>query len=345
MTIPEYVMKYDQENQFDVLRNSYKQIEAARNNEFDLKGFTGKHFNSIVVTGLGGSAISGDILQNYLRRELTLPFIVNRSYHLPAFCNKDTLLIASSYSGNTEETLSVFKEALASKCSIVCIGSGGKLMDLAAENNLPFVKLVKGFQPRYSLYNNFFSLLKVFEELEIIPDQTEIVNKIIKNISEQGKIYSEENNYAVNTAQNLIGFIPVIYSAVDITSAVGTRLKCQFNENAKIHAFHNIIPELNHNEIIGWETFLDKQINAKVITLTDKDYDPQINKRFEITSELIAGMGSDIINLSSDKAALKERIFDLIYLGDWISYYLAVLRGVNPTSIKNINILKERLAV
>lgn len=345
MTIPEYVMKYDQENQFEVLRNSYKQIEAARSNEFDLKGLTGKHFNSIVVTGLGGSAISGDILPNFLQQELTLPFIVNRSYHLPAFCSKDTLLIASSYSGNTEETLSVFQEALACKCSIVCIGSGGKLMDLAAENNLPFVKLEKGFQPRYSLYNNFFSLLKVIEKLGLILDQKKVVDNITENLSEQGINYSEENNHAVNIAGNLIGFIPIIYSAVDITSAIGTRLKCQFNENAKIHAFHNIIPELNHNEIIGWETFLDKQINAKVITLTDRDYDPQIKKRFEITSELIAGMGSEIINLSSNKASLKERIFDLIYLGDWISYYLAVLRGVNPTSIKNINILKERLAV
>lgn len=345
MTIPEYVQKYDQENQFEVLNTTYKQIDAARAAEVEVGDLKKKKFSSIVITGLGGSAISGDILQIFLQKELTLPYIVNRSYHLPPFSNKNTLVIVSSYSGNTEETISVFNEAVKAKCGIICLGSGGKIMEAALKNNIPYVKLEKGFQPRYSLYNNFFALLKVFEKLGLIADQQDIVEKIRKNIYEQGIEYSEENNPAVTIAQNLIGFIPIIYSAVDITSAVGTRIKCQFNENSKLHAFHNIIPELNHNEIIGWETFLDKQINAKVINLIDKDYDLQIRKRFEITSELINGMGTEVINLSSNKDSLKERLFDLIYLGDWISYYLAILRGINPTSIKNINILKERLAV
>jgi len=345
MKIPDYVNKYDQENQFDVLKNSYKQIESARANQIDLKALSNKKFSAIIVTGLGGSAISGDILQTFVQKELTIPFIVNRSYHIPPFGDENSLVMASSYSGNTEETLSVFNEALERKCNIVCLGSGGKLMELAGKHDLPFVKLEKGYQPRYSLYNSFFSLLLVLERLKLIPDQQKVVESIINNIREDGKKYSEENNSALNIAESLIGFIPLIYSAVDITSAVGTRLKCQFNENSKLHAFHNIIPELNHNEIIGWETFLDKQINAKLITLIDREYHPQIKRRFEITSELIAGTGVEVISLSSDKSTLKERLFDLIYLGDWISYYLAVLRGVNPTSIKNINILKERLAV
>lgn len=345
MTIPEFVQKYDQENQFDVLRNSYKQIDNATENEFELKSAAGKKFSSIIITGLGGSAISGDILQIFLQSELTLPFTVNRNYHLPAFADENTLVIVSSYSGNTEETISVFNEALEKKCSIVCLCSGGKVMQIAEKNNLPFVTLMKGFQPRYSLYNNFFSLLKVFEKLNLIGDQQTAVNAIRNNIYEKGSKYAEENNYAFTLAQSLIGFIPIIYSAADVTSAAGTRLKCQFNENSKVLAFQNVIPEMNHNEIIGWETFLDKQINAKVINLIDRDYHSQIKKRFEITSELIAGTGTEIINLSSDKGTFKERLFDLIYLGDWITYYLAVLRGVNPTSIKNINILKERLAV
>lgn len=345
MTIKEYVHSYDPENQFTVLKDSYKQIDAARAAQFDVEDLRKKKFSSVVVTGLGGSAISGDILQIFLQKELTLPYFVNRSYYLPPFANKDTLVIVSSYSGNTEETIAVLDEALQRGCSIVCLGSGGKIMDTASKNKLPYVKLEKGFQPRYSLYNNFFALLLVFEKLGLIPDQTDPVQKIRGSICEQGKMYSEEENQALVYAGSLIGFIPVIYSAVDITSAAGIRFKCQINENSKLHAFHNIIPEMNHNEIIGWETFLDKQLNVKVINLLDRDYHPQIKRRFEITSELIAEMGVEIINLSSNKESLKERLFDLIYLGDWISYYLALLRGVNPTSIKNINILKERLAL
>jgi glucose/mannose-6-phosphate isomerase len=128
---------------------------------------------------------------------------------------------------------------------------------------------------------------------------------------------------------------------VDVTSAVGYRLKCQFNENSKLHAFHNVIPELNHNEIIGWESFLEKQFNAKLILILDKIYHPQIKKRFEITSSLISG---DKIILDSSETDFKLRIMDLIYLGDWITYYLALLREYDPTEIENINILKEKLA-
>ena len=130
----------------------------------------------------------------------------------------------------------------------------------------------------------------------------------------------------------------------DYTSAIGTRLKGQFNENSKIHAFANVLPELNHNEIIGWETFNENQLNVKLINIIDQSYHTQIKKRMEITSELVKKSGCEIINLESDQSDYKVRIFDLVYLGDWVSYYLAVLRNQNPTAIKNINYLKEKLA-
>ncbi len=344
MKIVEYVEKYDLQNQFDVLLNSYKQIEFAWENNINLSSSKNKDFTSIVVTGLGGSAISADLMLNFLQDEVKIPFIVNRNYTLPTFVNENTLLIVSSYSGNTEETISVFHQALESNCTIVCISTGGKIGKMAADKNIPVVHVNPGYQPRYALGLSFFSLLKIFQELSLIPTQDAVVKKIISLWKNKGVEYSKEENLAYEYAKQLVGFIPIIYSAADSTSAVGYRYKCQFNENSKLHAFSNFIPEMNHNEIIGWESFNEKQFQAKVINIIDRNYHTQIKKRFEITSELAAKNGAEIINLQSDEEDFKVRLMDLIYLGDWITYYTAVLRGFDPTEIENINILKERLA-
>jgi len=280
-------------------------------------------------------------MANFLGSEMKIPFIVNRNYSIPAFANENTLLIVSSYSGNTEETISVFKEGLEKGCSIICSTTGGKIGKIGAEKNIPVVKVKPGFQPRYSLGLSFFTLLKILQELNIISSQEKVVNKITALWKKKGIQFSKEENKALDYARELTGFIPVIYSAVDVTSAVGYRLKCQFNENSKLHAFHNIIPELNHNEIIGWESFLDKQFNGKLIMIKDKIYHKQIAKRFEISASLI---NCDKIYLESNEEEFKLRLMDLIYLGDWITYYLALVRGYDPSEIENINILKEKLA-
>ena len=344
MQIKDYVSKYDPENQFNVLVNSFEQIEFAWGNKINLKQLKVKSFSSIIVSGLGGSAISGDLLQNYLGNELKLPYSVNRNYSLPAYVNKDTLLIASSYSGNTEETIEVIKKGIKKKCSIIAITTGGTIGKIAKENNIPTVKLKKGYQPRYALGVSFFSLLKVFQELDLIQEQGKVVKKIISLWKSKGKEYSKERNYAYKIASGTLGFIPVIYSVADVTSAVGYRFKCQFNENSKLHAFNNVFPELNHNEVIGWETFQEKQLQTKVINIFDKSYHSQVKKRFKITSELIDKSGAEVINIKSNENEFKVRLMDMIYLCDWITYYTAILRSKDPTEIENINILKKSLA-
>lgn len=343
MKISDYISKYDPENQFKVLTGTYKQVEYAWNNKFDLKELKGKNFNSVIVSGLGGSAISGDLLQNFLGSELKIPYLVNRNYSLPAFAGKDTLVIASSYSGNTEETISVLSEAVKRKCGIVAVTTGGKIGDIAEAESIPVVNLQKGFQPRYSLGLSFFSLLKVFQKLGFVSDQSAVVNNIIKQWKSKGEEFSREENPAWQIATELTGYIPVIYSAADCTSAAGYRFKCQLNENSKLHSFHNVIPEYNHNEIIGWESQLENQFRAKVINIMDGDYHPQIKKRFKITSDLIGKTDTAVINLESNEPGFKERLMDLVYLCDWISYYLGVLRGKDPSEIENINILKNKL--
>jgi glucose/mannose-6-phosphate isomerase len=342
MKIEEYVKHYDPLLQYEVLKDSYKQIEYSLNLniDFNLK----KKISSVIVTGMGGSAISADLIKNFLRNELSAPFIVNRNYSLPSYAGEDTLLIVSSYSGNTEESVSVFREALKKKCSIVCITTGGEVQKIAEENNIPYYLLEKGLQPRYSLGQSFFTLLRLLESAGIVKDQKRYTEEIKKLWKEKGEEFSGEGNQAAIYAQSLVGFIPIIYSAADYTDAAGYRFKCQLNENSKLHAFHNVIPEMNHNEIIGWESFYQKDFRTKIINLLDRDYPAQIRKRFNITSELITAKDTEIINLESSRDHFKVRLFDLIYLCDWITYYLAVFRGFDPVEIDYIHRLKNSLS-
>jgi glucose/mannose-6-phosphate isomerase len=181
------------------------------------------------------------------------------------------------------------------------------------------------------------------QEIGIIQDQTGTVHKITKLVKEMGSLYSNVENIAFTLAQRMIGFVPIIYSVNDVTNAIGNRFKCQLNENSKIHAFCNNYPELNHNEIVGWETVVNSNFNSIVLSIEDLSYHPQIKKRFSISNNLIKEKNVEIITLESKYETFKERVFDLIYLTDWISYYLAILRGKDPSEIDNIHLLKQKL--
>lgn len=343
MQISEMIKKHDASNQFQVLKDSYTQIEYAWNLKIDLSSIDTSKIKNIILTGLGGSAIGGELVQNFFRTELKYPYAVNRNYELPPYVNENTLVIASSYSGNTEETLSALNQALEKKCQIVCVTTGGKMEEIAKKNNLPVGKLLKGYQPRFALWINFFTVVNVLNSLKLVPEQTENVKQAIELLKRKGEEYSREQNDALSLAENLVGFVPLIYSVADYTSVVGTRFKGQFNENSKHHAFFSYFPELDHNEIMGWEGYNHQQMNIKLINIWDDEYHPQVKKRLEITSEVIRKANCDIIDLKSSEPNSKLRLIDLIYFGDWTTYYYAVIRGFDPTSIDNINYLKERL--
>jgi len=349
MTIKDFIEKYDVQNQFEVLRNSYKQIEYVRDFEGLNISFNSDEIKSIVVAGLGGSAIGADLFYNLYLGEIRIPYFVNRNYGLPPFVGNDTLVVLSSYSGNTEETLSAAEEAWAKNAKIVCITSGGKLQEFAEAKNIPYVKLQTGFQPRYALYLNLFALIKIFASIGIISSPTEFVEKAIELLNDKGKDFAEyenaeESNAPLEFAKSLIGFIPVIYSVDNVTSAVGVRLKGQFNENGKTHAFHNVLPEFNHNEIIGWETFSEKQFRAKAVFIKDVAYHPQIKKRIDITAGLIKNAGAGVLHIESSQEDFKLRLLENVFFGDWVTYYFAVLRGKDPSEIDYIHYLKNKLA-
>ncbi len=341
MRLKDLIVRYDSKNQFKVLQDTYKQIINAWNNKIDLSYLKKNNFSSIVYCGLGGSAISGDLLLDYLSSELKLPFKVVRGYNLPSFTNKDTLVIISSYSGNTEETISCFQQAIKINCSIIAITSGGKIGEEADKNKIPVIKIESGFQPRYALGLSFFSLLKLMQELGFINEEN-TVKKIIDLWQKRGEELSTHKNHAIQIAEQIIGFIPVIYSA-EFLSSTGYRFKCQVNENSKLHAFHHNIPEMNHNEIIGWESYREKQFQVKVIYLLDNEYHPQNRKRFDILKEMLSEQKLEVLALASNQDNRKVRIMDLIFLCDWISFYTSVLRGFDPSEIDFIHQMKKRL--
>jgi glucose/mannose-6-phosphate isomerase len=342
MDLKHFIEKYDTENQLKVLQESYQQLIEAWNSSIDLSGFKKNKFSSIIFCGLGGSAISGDLLSDYLAGEHKIPFIVVRGYNLPSFADESSLVIISSYSGNTEETISCFNQALKKKSKIIVITSGGEIGETAYSNKIPVMKLRGGFQPRYALGLSFFSLLRIMQDLGLTDEQINS-KKIIDLWKKRGIEYSYENNKAFQIAEKLIGFIPVIYSS-EFLSSTGYRMKSQFNENAKLHAFNHNIPEMNHNEIIGWESYKEKQFLAKVIYMLDKEYHPQNLKRFGILKEILSEQKVDVITLESKEENKKVRIMDLIFLADWISFYTSVLRGFDPSEIDFIHRMKQRLS-
>ena len=343
MKIKQYVSNYDPDNLFAVLKNYFEQIEFAWKGEHDLSALKNSKIDNIIVTGLGGSAIAGNFAQNFLKDDLKIPLSVNRNYLLPAYANENTLLIASSYSGETEETISALEDAIKRRCKVVCVTTGGTVGKIAAANNFPAIALQKGFQPRFAFGVSFFTLLKIFQTIGVVPDQSDIVGKVIALWKKRGEEFSAEGNAAFVTAEKLLGKIPVILSAADYTDAVGVRLKGEFNENSKLAAYHNSLPEQNHNEIVPWEYHKPEIFPAITIEILDSEYHPRVLKRFEIISGLIKKSGCEIITISSSEATFKERLCDMLYYGDWISYYVAVFCKYDPKEIDFIHFLKAEL--
>ncbi len=337
----------DRSNMYDVLKNFDSQLTGAieiskRINipeEF-------KKVKKIIISGLGGSAIGGDLLRSYLNYEIKVPVYINRNYFLPAFAGEDTLVIISSYSGNTEESLSSYEDARKKNCMIACISSGGNLGMLAERNGNLLVKVPGGYQPRCALGYSFIPMLFIIQNLELIIDKTSELVNLVDAIASKSRMYSdlkENDNPALTIAKRLQGKIPVIYSSNDLLDIVNLRWRCQINENAKMLAYGNLLPEMNHNEIVGWEINPEILKNLAVIFLVDNEDFERVKKREEITKELVKQFAGLIFEISSECNTRLERIIDLVYLGDWVSFYLAVLNKVDPTPIEKINILKTKL--
>ncbi len=340
------IKRCDNSNMFDVLVNFNKQITEAVNigNNITLKE-NYPDVKNIIICGMGGSAIGGDLLRSVLQYEIKIPVYINRNYRLPAFADGNTLVIASSYSGNTEETLSAYVEAKEKGCKIICISSGGNLSLLAENEGRLLIKVPRGYQPRCAIAYSFFPLLILMNKLGFAADRSDEIDKIISRMKSRSSEYIvlNENNPAIKIAQYLQGKYPVIYSSTDLLDIANLRWRGQINENAKSLAFGSLLPEMNHNEILGWQENPELMKKLVIISLEDKEDHPQIKKRQKIMFSLISSFANMLVELEGDGEHRLERVFDLIYLGDWVSFYLAILYKVDPTPVEKINFLKSKL--
>ncbi|HPN38639.1 MAG TPA: bifunctional phosphoglucose/phosphomannose isomerase [Melioribacteraceae bacterium] len=338
------IEKYDISKQSEILINSYEQIEYAKNNTYSFNNSDYYNINKIIICGMGGSAIGGEVILNLYKNEINIPIFINRGYDLPNICDINTLIIVSSYSGNTEESISSFLQAVNKRCKIISFSTGGKLEQLCEAHNLPFIKLKKGYHPRFALYLISFTLIKILEQLKIIPDQEGFITESSNMLKKLAQEYLKIDSLPIKLAENLTGFLPIIYGVYDFNNSLANRMKGQFNENSKLHAFYNLLPEMNHNEIIGWETYSEFMFRAKVIYLLDKDINPRIKNRFEILEPLLLEKSIEIIKFESEKDSFGLRLLEQIYLTDWVTYYLALNRKKDPAEIDYINHLKIELS-
>jgi glucose/mannose-6-phosphate isomerase len=302
---------------------------------------------NVVVTGLGGSAVGGDLLRVLVEDNGEVPVVVNRDYQMPAWVNDRTFVIAASYSGNTEETLSAFEDAQDRGALLACVTSGGELAQRAAHYGTPVAFIPKGQPPRSAMGYMFIPMLMAAHKVGVIRrDPTGDLQNAIALLEKAREQWNAdvpfEKNPAKQLAAKLYGKLPILYGSQAYSSVVAFRWKTQLNENTKIHAYSNGYPEMNHNEILGWVLAKQQVPNLAVVLLRDQMERPKIVARVETTKRLFA-RAAEVHEVFAEGQSLLARMLHAIYLGDWVSCYLALLYGVNPTDISYINLLKAVL--
>jgi glucose/mannose-6-phosphate isomerase len=302
-------------------------------------------YSNLLLGGLGGSAIGGDLVRAYLGNDLSVPFEIVRGYDLPASASEKSLIVISSYSGNTEESLSVFEQAIAKGLKPVCVTAGGRLLEQANKHGLTHIVLPTGFQPRAALAYSFVSVLMIAQAAGLTKGQEELITDCADRVESLSVTFSQDNGEALRIASKLVDGIPVIYSASDVIGAINVRWRGQIQENAKHLAFGNVLPEMNHNEILAWQYPADMISKFKVIFMRSReDEHRRVQRRFEVLEEVLREAGLEVMHVNATGKNRLERMFSLITLGDWVSYYLAILTNTDPTPIPAIDRLKAALA-
>lgn len=303
--------------------------------------------NSVGILGMGGSAIGGDMVRALLERELGLPIAVARGYHLPAAITRGSLVFAVSYSGDTEETLSCFEQALERGAAVIPVTSGGRLMKRALEANLSAIEIPSGYQPRAALGYLFLPILVALDRLGVIDDKTGEIEEAISVLKSESARLAHTvpvgQNAAKRLALELYGKVPVIYGSEGSSQVAALRWKTQINENAKTAAFANAFPELDHNEIMGWNLPEKAMHFFELVVLRDKAEHPQNKKRIDATLDLIKDNIYGATEIWSEGKSPLANMMSLTYMGDFTSVYLAFLYQVDPTPVDRISTLKQGL--
>lgn len=327
----------DKENMREVILNSPDQFQKGFELAKEIK-ISGE-FESITISGMGGSNLPGDLLRSYLENENKddIEIIQNRTYKLPKKAFHKSLNFFLSYSGNTEETISSLNEALENNLPSVGFATGGKLVEICQEKNIPCVILPSGIQPRYATGYFFAAMLQIMLSCQMIELDTEKIISATQRMSE--KIISLEEK-GRKISERLKGKTPIIYTT-DNYKSLAMVVKIKINENAKTPAFWNYYPELNHNEMVG---FTLPQAEFHILTFIDKAEHPQNLKRMEITAKLFQEKEIETTFIEIEGENVFEKMFSSLLLGDWISYYLALAYDQDPTPVKMVEDLKKSIA-
>ena len=334
----------DPEGALDVAAHQYQQAE------FDAVVWHKEHDNrelkNIVVTGMGGSGLSALLAKVWLKENLNIPFEVIRGYDLPAYVNRNTLVIASSYSGNTEETISALEQAEKVGAQLGVIASGGKLIDIACEFQIAHVSLPGGIQPRMTVLYGLRALVALLENFGIIHKKLQEIEELTGWLGRESTRWAAdvgtEDNYAKQLAEHAVGKTPVIYGGA-LTAPLAYKWKISWNENAKNVAFWNEYPEFNHNEFLGWTSHPVEKPFA-IFDLRSSLEHPHIKKRFDISDKLLSGKRPKAQSVELHGKTLIAQLLWGSILADFVSIYVAILNGVDPTPVALIEKLKKELA-
>ena len=306
---------------------------------------------SLVICGMGGSAIGAELARDLAGAENRFPIHVERGYQLPRFADSNTTVICISYSGNTEEVIALFREARSRDCGLGVITSGGILERESAESGVGMVKVRGGLPPRAAIGYLLTPLLKFLSEWGAIRLDQQDFSSLVETTESALENLAPAfiNNPAMKISEKLFGRIPLIYSGGSLLRGAAYRWKCQFNENSKVMAFSNIFPELGHNEIMGWDCPEEIREKMSVIMLNDRDDHPRVKKRMAITASMLEDNGVEVIKIESGSwfpegaATRAQRLLSAVILGDMASVYLALRRGIDPAPIDRIDLVKDKL--
>lgn len=319
----------DKENMLGVLDRFWKQCEDSLQLGLNIK--IEPPVNAIVIAGMGGSALPGDILRAYLGT--TMLIYSCRDYVLPEWANKNTLVFCISYSGNTEETLSTYKDARKRGCKLVCIAEGNKLIEACIRDKVSHVRVPSGIQPRDAIGYQTIPILNILMTSKILP----------KNADAAGMIpilKRTDKDKAREIARNLLNKVPIFYSSSRM-AALARIWKIKINENAKCQAFYNELPEMNHNEMVG---FTHLKGDYYVIMMEDEEDHERIKKRMDIAKQLLQKQGCPVLLLKITGKNRLARIFSTLLLGAYISYYLALEYKIDPSPVVMVEEFKKMLA-
>lgn len=337
----------DEQNMFQAIYAFPEQMETAMEIGTKIKlnnSYT--EINHVLFTGMGGSGMAGNMVKTLIQQESSIPISIHKNYDLPNWVNEKTLVICLSYSGSTEETISCFEAARQKNAPIIGITSGGILCDALLKNNYDVIHIPDGLAPRAALGYLSIPLLYLMKKIGVTNidadnELGETVN-LLKKSRKQFSTTSQENP-AYMFAQNYNELLPVIYGEHETTAIIAQRWQAQFAENSKMIARIHTLPELDHNEIVGWQenpTLLKKSV---IIWLIDQTMHPRNRARQKITREVIGDSPTAHLDIEGIGETWCQRMFYLVHLGDWMSYWCAIAHNVDPTVIKNINTLKEKM--